>query len=504
MSNITKFAGRYNVNDYAYGCNSIGNNPAQQMGAALTVGIGITAAGAATVTLNYAYTTLPDSSQLFPLNINAPIIIGSGSNAETVTPTAVANATSNAGQLTCTLTATFANAHGIGDAISSGTFGLQEAINAANAAGGGTVVITATWYSRGGTAAMVSAAVLPTNGTVTIEDISTGAGGTTLATVQNSLSAIAAPATATSATVASQPGVTGTWTAITEHVRWTYVTALGGETVQSNDYSFTATASVAIGGSGPATVANVVGYRVYIGANNSTTCYLVPAIAANGTVIQAGPLACFKIGTPFSVATATTASAIADAVQLIAFPTGVQTVRSQNMAQPFPTVTGPLQTTGTVSAGTAAEWAKVQLPTGYLNTINSTLRLRFYGYFTPVSTATLILSIVVGSVYNTTETTIWTVTTPATSGTTAANINGDVMLFTAATGATGTIEAHGTIIYGGATGTAGLLVSAGDSVQAASSAIDLTKQDYIAIYINSGTANLTTSQCRKLVIEPLI
>ena len=74
---------------------------------------------------------------------------------------------------------------------------------------------------------------------------------------------------------------------------------------------------------------------------------------------------------------------------------------------------------------------------------------------------------------------------------------------TATTGTAATVECHGSMLYGGATATAGLLVGAGDSVQTVSSSVDLTKQDFLILQVNSGVANLTTAQLRRLRIEVL-
>ena len=77
------------------------------------------------------------------------------------------------------------------------------------------------------------------------------------------------------------------------------------------------------------------------------------------------------------------------------------------------------------------------------------------------------------------------------------------MLCTAATGATGTIEAHGRLIYSGATGTPQVAIAAVDSVQAASSSIDITKQNYLTLGISSD-ATITTSQIRRQIVEVLL
>lgn len=503
MSIISVLAARYSALDYAYGISPAGGSPLQ-------VGTGNSSTGATSITLVSGNSVTAGGLNSQPIQVTGilvggtPITVGIGANAETVTPTAVSYNLSGVqpSEFACSVSATFANIHGPQEPVTSGTFGLQEAINAASGNGGGTVVITKAWYNSGGTTAIVQAAFLPSNGTVVIEDQSNTSNvpGAGFGAGPTSLTVLAAPSAATSATVASLTGVTGTWTAITEHVLFTYVAADGGETIASSDYSFTATASLAIGGSGPAAETGAVGYRVYIGANATTTCYMVGVSATTGTVIQCGAIAAFKIGTPFVVAAVTTsATNLPPLVQNTAFPIGPQPIANPNVK-----AFGPYQVTGVVTAGTAIEWGHFSLPAGFLNYVGRTIRIKAAGYYTPVSTATLILTCALQSVYGTTSTTIFTVTTPATSGTAAANINLEIIIRVATTGAAGTVECHGTVIYGGATGTAGLMVSAGDSVQAVSSAANLTTQDDVVISINSGTANLTQSQLRLLTVETLI
>lgn len=502
MSIISVFAERYSALDFAYGIQT-GSGPG---GPPLSVGIGNATTGASTITFITAQTQTTGGAQSSPVSINTPITVGIGANAETVTPTAVGAPSLSGfqpGYLSITVTATFANLHGPDEPVTSGTYGLQEAINAATGAGGGAVVISPRWYTLGGTVEIIQAATLPSSGIVDIED--EGA-GVTWQLAPSSLTLIGAPVAATSATVASQTGVVGTWTNVTEHVLFTYVTADGGETVASGDYSFTATASLAIGGTGPAAATGAVGYRVYIGTNATTTCYLASVIAASGTVVQCGPIAAFKIGTPFSIATATTsATSNPPTVQSTAF-SGVQPMpfNADFMAQPFAPVTGPFTVTGVVTAGTAIEWGRLQLPVGYLNSLNRVVRLNLYGIFTPVSTAAIIVTVALASSVGTTSTTIFTAQSAATSGTAASNIDGVIDIITAATGASGTVECHGFLLFGGATATPQVLTGFGDNSQAASSAVDLTKQLTLIISINSGTANITQSQLRKMFVEVLV
>lgn len=144
--NRTSFGGILRAADYAYGIN--GNIQG------LRVDIGNTATGAQTITLAFGSLTLPDGTTLSPLAVTAPITVGSGSNAETVTPSAVSCNTPKAYD-TCTVTATFSNTHGTGDQVTSGTFGIEEAVNAAHT-NGGLVAIDGRWTQLGGVTGTVT------------------------------------------------------------------------------------------------------------------------------------------------------------------------------------------------------------------------------------------------------------------------------------------------------------------------------------------------------------
>lgn len=146
--NRTRFAGLFNAGDYAYGIN-------RNVGP-LRVDIGIAATGSQSITLAYGFIQLTDGTIVSPLSTNAPVTIGVGSNAETVTPSAV-SCTTPQQYSTCSFTATFSNTHGAGDLVTSGTFGLQEAINAANAFGGGTVITDSSWIALGGAKSNITA-----------------------------------------------------------------------------------------------------------------------------------------------------------------------------------------------------------------------------------------------------------------------------------------------------------------------------------------------------------
>jgi len=126
--------------------------------------------GSQTFTLSNATAALPDGRIVMPFSTNAPIKVGT----EVVTPTAVGSGciVGNIGAGACAITATFVHSHSTADYISSGTFGLQEALNDAHLSGGGAVTIDSAWVSLGGTTAIYDAAVVPSS--TNIEDVRAG------------------------------------------------------------------------------------------------------------------------------------------------------------------------------------------------------------------------------------------------------------------------------------------------------------------------------------------
>jgi hypothetical protein len=139
-----RFAGIRNAIDYAYG------NPGCAAGP-LQVLQGSTVAGA------YTIVCAPIQSQSvngdpITITVNNPITIGSDSGIETVTPTAV----SLNGLNQLLITATFANAHGTGAQVRSGSFGVGEAVQSAHALGG-LVIVDGAWKAAGGTNATLTA-----------------------------------------------------------------------------------------------------------------------------------------------------------------------------------------------------------------------------------------------------------------------------------------------------------------------------------------------------------
>lgn len=141
---LSIFSGAYHALDFAYGTAFSG-------APALQVLSGSNASG--TYTLTCAPTSLRTSDGVnIPITVNTPIAVGEGATYEVVTPTAVS--TNQLNQIL--ITAAFAQAHGTGAQVRSGTYGLQEAaqqsVNSPNP--GGLIVCSPAWFKvNGGTTA---------------------------------------------------------------------------------------------------------------------------------------------------------------------------------------------------------------------------------------------------------------------------------------------------------------------------------------------------------------
>ena len=138
----------YFASDYAYGI-----NPMCEAG--IVVG-GSNAAGV-TGTLIVNKPTIPTyvGRTFSAFNTNAPV------NVDQDAAVVVSAVSTNypGGQCSLTLT-TPTHAHGQGSIISSGTAGLQEAINdATTRTGGGVVIVDGRWTTYGGTTAMITSAI---------------------------------------------------------------------------------------------------------------------------------------------------------------------------------------------------------------------------------------------------------------------------------------------------------------------------------------------------------
>lgn len=293
-SNLSRDAGRFMAVNYNYPST---NN---------YVVNGNSATGAASINVQVAKITLPDGRRIFPYNIFTPIIVGGPSNQELVTPTSVSNCyyNSSTGNGSCLITATFANVHGFGDPVVSGTGGLAEAIYDAFLSGGGLVVIDRNWemglntgctgcYASGGLA-INSNTVFPY---VAVEDDRGFA--VQYWTPQPGLSTFTAPTTLTATTVGF--GLNGANTtggnyvgADTYYACIAYVDIYGQEGPCSASFNALTAGTGStnqIGFAAPAASTGAIGYTIYISllSGSYNLSYKVPlATYSNGVLTSTG------------------------------------------------------------------------------------------------------------------------------------------------------------------------------------------------------------------------
>lgn len=168
---VTRFAGTFNAVDFAYGGVGVTGAPPLQVTA------GSTSTGAYTL-ICFPTTLYTSGGVAIPISTATPINVGGGNNQDlSITPSAV----STIGN-TLLITGTFTFAHGPGANVSSGTFGLAEAMLAASKYGGGTVTVDAAWFHAGGTQAILAAATQYAGVTV-VNNSATGGPGVETTTI---------------------------------------------------------------------------------------------------------------------------------------------------------------------------------------------------------------------------------------------------------------------------------------------------------------------------------
>ncbi|HEY6339325.1 MAG TPA: hypothetical protein VIW68_12600 [Candidatus Sulfotelmatobacter sp.] len=375
-------------------------------------------AGTYTITVSGpGFVTTPSGTTFIPFAVGTPIQVGSAAAGvqETVTPTAVSGCSLVAApQAVCNITAVFNFGHGPGTPIISATNGLQEAINVAQANGGGHVIVDQAWYTSGGTTALITGAI-PFPG-VSILDMSQGTAqywnpGATTTTV------IAAPATLTNTTVGfalnGANATSGTYNgASTYHVAVACVDLEGNESQPSADFSgLTAGTGTTnqIGIAAPAQPAGggCVGYVPYISIAGGTyaLAYRVPVATysngvatANGvctlTQIEKITAACAIVNTTYgqlgsnAIVSATTVNTARIWVGLGGASTATgPVVGNTNARQTYGYVPGnrtgvPALTSSIVfTANTGATstnpgvWGTIALPPGYMNFVGRAIRV---------------------------------------------------------------------------------------------------------------------------------
>lgn len=397
---VSQFGSTRVASDYAYGDPGV-------VAAALQIAPngGNTVTGSSTITLTTGTVSASNIPSFNPLSTTTPITVGIGTAAETVTPTAVSGCGAGQPQNACQVTASFANIHGTGDPVISGSYGLQEALNAAHNSGGGWVAIGTFWSGLGGTNATITSATSWSN--VYIQDDRAGYTiGSTYTGAQKywgmqptTLTSLAVPTTLTSSTAVYAATPVGTWANSAYYLCVTYVDALGGEGPCSATYNATPTANYSLTVTSPVASTGAVGWRMYAGASYnaayllpvaSTVCTLTTletvfpacAIGSNG-VFLAPPLTTTTLRPNGQTPT----------VNLnLPMPQGHTTFAYAPLAsfpQPFQTNFGPFPAFGALTAGQVAVLGSVSLPTGYLNVIGRTIRVSGKVALTTLNTATL-------------------------------------------------------------------------------------------------------------------
>jgi hypothetical protein len=153
----------------------------------------------------------------------------------------------------------------------------------------------------------------------------------------------------------------------------------------------------------------------------------------------------------------------------------------------------------TVTTIQAMNSTTVTVPAGALNVVGKTLHVKGYFVFSNASTTPAItITLKLGSVL---------MAAPVSPNNANSNSSSpaqfDFYCTTAATGASGTLEAHGTLMDDTTDATAGnALLIYPDHLAAVSSAVDLTSAQNITINMTS-TATITTATLRQAVIEIL-
>ena len=515
--NRTSFAGESVAIDFAYGYNQVPPLTVTTTG-------GNTTTGSGTITLVNAFVTLTDGTVFCPLNTNAPVLVGNGSNQETVTPTAVSCGIPNGNN--ATITAVFANLHGA-DNVASATFGLQEAINFRAATVGGMVVLSPGFVTAGGTDSTVTSAAAFSN--VSITDLRGNASTTAPYSVsapywtmqRTTLTVVAPPAILTGTSVVFT-SATGTWAASSTHFMRTCVDAMGQESAASADYTQTPTLNFTLTVTAPAAQTGCVGWLMYAGTSSRAVSYRLPATTANCTLttLESVIPACAMSSAGTWAATFTTTApqtpiALGVTNTTNPVPQSAQTYGYQPSGLPglnFPVSYGPFGS-GTIASATAADvtpLGSVNLPTGLLNYIGR--KIRITGKIQGGATATGTLAILAGLTWSGTGITagapipVCDTASLSVLGTQTYSFHEDCLLTTnavstSATSTAGTVQPDSFFIAGGTAGTTNVVAS--EFNQVAVTTLNLAAQSVLTIYLTPATEAVTAAQLMNLNIEVL-
>lgn len=428
---------------------------------------GTTATGAGTLTLGQGSAVTNGGLAILPFASDAygnfsPMKVNDGANTETVTPTASSGCRINApAGVNCLVTATFTYTHSSYAYITSGTFGLQEALAYANTQGGGIVKIDAAWAAAGGTNTILTAAnPLPLVG---IEDNRTGLQYWTVK--PSVLTALATPATRSATAGATQVidgTAVGTFANAALYVCVTYVDMLGGESPCSASFNYTPAGSLATNWASPAASTGAVGWRAYAGITGTSTQYQLPITSSNCTLSTlAGVNVACAIGASAVFTTPSTTTMLAPGQVTAVYRPNTQShttfAYAPTGAVPvlgFQTDYGPFLATVGGTTTQVQVLGTVPFPSATLNTIYRTLEVSGHITMTAGTSETPVLKLQLGPTWTTgtpTDICIFKNTTALSAA--VYSLNFTCTITTNATGTSGTLMPDGMAVVALGAGT---------------------------------------------------
>ncbi len=510
---------------------------------------------------------LQDGTIFYPFAVNAPLLVDAGqANQEVVTVTAVSGCTtySQTEPPPCSITATFANTHGRGAIIKSGTAGLQEAVNLAFQQGGGQVQIDATFNKQANAIVGVTGApatyvafmtAIAPYANVGIVDKSSGVTrywsptptGLALAVPTTLTAQAACDATHTfcsDATVAGSASYAGG----TLFGCVAYVDLMGNEGPCSLTASFTDVSTKAIDVGAPAASPGAVGYVVYLSLDAGTyaQAYQIPSTSLNCTLttIETVLPACAVANTTYGQAASKFGAGGlftngGSQITTIALNTGLHFTKLASTVQTTVSLTPMTNSSVTysyapssrVGAPGISSWNATQeiaaggisassttgipmsmgtwtIPANYFNYVGAEFRVSGKLVETPSGASDTLKVIVAWDASGTNTTTVPTTLCNITNIHTEAAAQQSawysctVKILT--TGATGTALVNGGGFFDIATGAAGVLIGgANDTAVAASGSINLTVPARISVRFTNTGSTVTAAQPLEGTLEVL-
>lgn len=458
--------------------------------------------------------------------VYAPVAIidANSTLSEIVTPTSTTQSSGS-----CGFAGSVLNSH-VSFVLQSGTAGLQEAVFTQNQTSPVfDVILDKNWYQSlaglpGPPNPATVIAALTGNVNVGIVDTTTLPwtsyrwNGTNYVAVSapgavafTSVTAVSAPTALSTAALTNGILTTATTggsipASSTYRLGITYVTANGGETTISTESASTSTiatgsgtATNTISVTSPAAATGAVGYRLYMtAASGSTLTEILYTPTCTASTLQTTLPGVCAIGSNATISAIITGTATVPAISNAFITPTASTSPLQSVPGSFP----PFTNIATIAAAATSTIGAVNLPAGYLNSLGRTIQVCGNGFGTTNSTpGTLTVASTLASIPGVTSITPFTAVSGTTTASAVVSFNFCFTSTTTATGATGTVEEHGWVNYN----LAGTAVASPtmDIITAASSTIDLTKQDQLAITLKCTTTAVTTggAQLRQLTVQ---